>query len=143
MEQLTLAGLIVLIVGTALKELFSYLKQRSLIGQEGRLAALEKASIEQKTSIESLKTTLVEPIKQLAEMYEWHDKSDEDGVKIWYIRKSLENVLRENAQATAVLAKNSELQTSLLRELIESQKSIMREQINQANELKMQQRRND
>ena len=28
-------------------------------------------------------------------MYDWHDKSDEDGVKIWYVRRSLEEALQE------------------------------------------------
>lgn len=120
MEQLTLAALIALVVGTVIKEAISYFKQKALTQEAARLTSLE-------VGLTSLKTTLEPALKEIKELHEWHNKSDEDGVKIWYIRKSLENVLRENAQATAVLARNSELQTTLLREMIEGQKTIMSE----------------
>jgi hypothetical protein len=125
MEELTLTALIVLVAGTIVKEVFSYFKQRALNQENARLEALEK-------SLSSLKITLEPAIKEIKDMYDWHNKSDEDGVKIWYIRKSLEMVLRENAQETAVLARNSELQTTLLREMIEGQKTIMTELREQA-----------
>ena len=66
--------------------------------------------------------------REIHTMYEWHDKDDQDGVKVWYIRQSLENVLRDNASAVAAIAKNSELQTRLLEEMLESQKILIREQ---------------
>lgn len=141
MEQLTLFALVALILATVIKEVASYLKQKALLKDETRVAAMESNIIELKTSLASLKTTIDSTSKDTKEMYDWHDKSDEDGVKIWYIRKSLENVLRENAMATAVLAKNSELQTSLLKELIESQRIIMKEQMILSQELKYRQQK--
>lgn len=120
MGELSIIGLAVTAVGFAAKEVVSYFKEKSLKEDEKRLVALEKAVTDLKVDIEPM-------ITQTKELHEWHNKSDEDGVKIWYIRKSLENVLRENAQATAVLARNSELQTTLLKEMIEGQKTIMHE----------------
>lgn len=62
-------------------------------------------------------------------MYDWHDKSDEDGVKIWYVRRSLEEALQENVRAINILAKNSETQTRLLEDMINQNKEIHKDQI--------------
>lgn len=66
--------------------------------------------------------------KQIHELHEWHAVTDEDGVKIWYLRRSLENAIEK-------LTSNLDLQTQLLRELVMSMKetrsdveSFMREQ---------------
>lgn len=46
-------------------------------------------------------------VKKIDEMHHWHDKEDEDGVKVWYVRTSLERAidrLNENiGQQTKVL----------------------------------------
>ena len=44
---------------------------------------------------------------RIDELYKWHDRTDEEGVPVWYVRKSLE-------QAIAKMAENSEQQTQLL-----------------------------
>ena len=31
--------------------------------------------------------------KQIQELHEWHAVTDEDGVKIWYLRRTLENAI--------------------------------------------------
>ena len=69
-------------------------------------------------------------------MYDWHNKSDPDGVKIWYVRQSLENALRDNAKATEAIARNIELQTRLLEEMIQNQKSLSKEQMEMKNDIR-------
>lgn len=120
MENVTVAGLICAVLLLIVKEVLSFFKQKALNQEVARITAVE-------TALTGIKTVLDPALKEIKELHDWHNKSDEDGVKIWYIRKSLENVLRENAQATAVLARNSELQTTLLKEMIEGQKNIMSE----------------
>lgn len=36
--------------------------------------------------------------KQIQTLYDWHDVSDEDNVKVWYVRKSLERHIGELTQ---------------------------------------------
>lgn len=66
--------------------------------------------------------------KQIHELHEWHAVTDEDGVKIWYLRRSLENAIDK-------LTNNLDVQTQLLREMVLSMKesrsdmdAFMREQ---------------
>lgn len=49
-------------------------------------------------------------IRQVDTLYRWHDKEDEEGVKIWYVRLSLEKALMK-------LAESIELQTKIFKEL--------------------------
>jgi hypothetical protein len=62
-------------------------------------------------------------------MYDWHDKADEDGVKIWYVRRSLEEALHENVKAINILAKNSEMQTRLLEDMVKQSKEMSKDQL--------------
>jgi len=45
--------------------------------------------------------------RQVCDLYNWHDKEDEDGVKVWYVRRSLEEAIKQ-------LADNIAAQTDLL-----------------------------
>lgn len=48
--------------------------------------------------------------KQVQDLYDWHSKTDDDGVKVWYVRRSLEKAIDK-------LGDNLELQTKLLSEM--------------------------
>lgn len=48
---------------------------------------------------------------QVRDLHDWHNKTDEDGVKVWYVRRSLED-------AIVKLSSNIEVQSELLRELV-------------------------
>lgn len=128
MENATVLGLVLLILGAGVKELFGWMSKKNIQSSEARFENMTKAldSINQKL------TKVEEKVDGLAEineeMYEWHNKSDQDGVKIWYVRQSLENALRDNAKAVEAVAKNIELQTRLLEELVTNQRQISKEQ---------------
>ena len=38
--------------------------------------------------------------RQIAELHEWHAKEDTDGVKVWYVRRSLEEAFHELSETT-------------------------------------------
>ena len=48
--------------------------------------------------------------KEIEELHKWHDREDEDGVKVWYIRKTLETAIE-------TLADNISMQTKLLEKM--------------------------
>lgn len=73
-----------------LREVFGFLKERVRYTHN---AALEQMA------------------KEVHEMHEWHAVTDEDGVKVWYIRRSLENTLDK-------LSHTLDAQTQLLKEMV-------------------------
>ena len=85
--QLGAGGLFALLV---LREVFGFLKERVRYTHN---AALEQMA------------------KEVHEMHEWHAVTDEDGVKVWYIRRSLENTLDK-------LSHTLDAQTQLLKEMV-------------------------
>ena len=85
--QLGAGGLFALLV---LREVFGFLKERV---RNTNNTALEQMA------------------KEVHEMHEWHAVTDEDGVKVWYIRRSLENTLDK-------LSHTLDAQTQLLKEMV-------------------------
>lgn len=57
--------------------------------------------------------------QQIRDLYVWHSKTDEDGVPVWYVRRSLEDTIIK-------LAENMEKQTELLRIMVDNQKQMIR-----------------
>ena len=49
---------------------------------------------------------------EIRDLWKWHNVSDNEGVKIWYVRKSLEEAIEK-------LASNIEMQTEILRSMID------------------------
>ena len=130
MEDITVAGLVILVFGAAIREAFGWFKQKNLQNSEARLKAVESAVKDTGQEIEKIKEDILEPMKARMEiLYEWHDKTDQDGVKIWYVRKSLEDTLGDTSKAMTILAKNSEIQTRLLEEINNEQRAFRSEQI--------------
>ena len=57
--------------------------------------------------------------KQLDDLWEWHAKTDEDGVRVWYVRKSLER----NVES---LTHNIASQTELMKRMLEKEEEQIR-----------------
>ncbi len=51
------------------------------------------------------------------DLHDWYDMSDAEGVKIWYVRKSLETALKDLTGAVNRMSKHDAEQTQLLREI--------------------------
>lgn len=104
--QLGAGGLIVLLV---LREVFGFLKTRKLGVSSDHLL---------KDILEELKEQRIQMSEVLAKtktLYHWHDKEDNDGIKIWYVRSSLENAIEK-------LAENISKQTDILQQMFAEQK---------------------
>lgn len=127
-SELTIVGLLAALFLIVAREVFSFLSNKNLQSGEMKLKTLAEQIEISVSETKELKNKVDSVSKEVHTMYEWHDKDDQDGVKVWYIRQSLENVLRDNARAVSAIAKNSELQTRLLEEMLESQKIVIREQ---------------
>lgn len=150
-ENMTILGLIALIIAAAVREFFGWLSKKNIQNSQTRFDKLTEgiSSIQKKLDkideenrvekisadikalnrkVDRVEEELETLSKQSEEMYDWHNKSDGDGVKVWYVRQSLENALRDNAKATEAIARNIELQTRLLEEMISNQRSLAKEQ---------------
>ena len=57
-------------------------------------------------------------LKQIEQLWNWHNKTDQDGVPVWYVRKSLEDVifkLSENLEnQNRLIESNSRILESLV-----------------------------
>lgn len=49
--------------------------------------------------------------EQIRLLYKWHDKDDDDGVKVWYNRRGLEDAIEKMAEAIEHLSNNVAQQT--------------------------------
>ena len=127
-HEATILGLFVLVIGAAIKELFGWVSKKNIQNSEIRIDNIFKGIEGINKKFDVVSTRLEEIAKQSQDMYDWHNKSDADGVKIWYVRQSLENALRDNAKATEAIARNIELQTRLLEEMIANQRNLSKEQ---------------
>ena len=150
-QNFTLLGLFALILAAATREFFGWLSKKNIqnskekydklqsgmnaiaskldkIDEENRVEKISADIKSLNTKVDRVEEELETLSKQSEDMYNWHDKSDADGVKVWYVRQSLENALRDNAKATEAIARNIELQTRLLEEMISNQRNLSKEQ---------------
>jgi len=44
-------------------------------------------------------------LRQTKDLWDWHNVGDEEGVKIWYVRKSIEESLKKSTETQALIAK--------------------------------------
>lgn len=127
-QEATILGLFVLVIGAAIKELFGWISKKNIQNSEVRFDNIFKSLDSISKKVDSLESKVRQMAEETEEMYDWHNKSDQDGVKIWYVRQSLENALRDNAKATEAIARNIELQTRLLEEMIQTQRIMAKDQ---------------
>lgn len=135
-SELTVVGLLAALLLIVVREAFSFVANKNLQASDARFRRTSEQIDHILTDLKEQKTTLDHIAKKTNVMFEWHDKDDADGVKVWYVRQSLENILRDNAIAIAAVARNSELQTRLLEEMLESQRILVREQAQLMRELR-------
>ena len=93
--------------------IFAVLVIRSVLDFLAKREATKNGGARGTTSTHGMMATqqLNDLVRQVRELHEWHAKEDDDGVKVWYVRKSLE-------QSIARLADAAEQQTRALRDLV-------------------------
>lgn len=120
MQELTVAAVVALILATTIKSFFDWVVKKNLQNSNERLSKLEKQVLETQDRTKANHSLLVE-------LHSWHNVKDADGVPIWYVRKSLEEIVKQNAEAVSLLSQQSIIQTQVLKELAEGQKEIFSE----------------
>lgn len=122
-------ALVATLVALALRELFSWLKEKNLQNTDNKIYQINDSlkSISDRVEKVDIKIDIINQMNRT--MFDWHDKNDEDGVKIWYVRRSLEEALHENVKAINILAKNSEIQTKLLEDMVRQNKEMSKDQM--------------
>jgi hypothetical protein len=122
-------ALLVTLVALAARELFSWLKEKNLQNTDNKIYQLNDTLKSIDNRVEKIDMKVDGLLQTNKTMYDWHDKNDEDGVKIWYVRRSLEEALHENVKAINILAKNSEVQTRLLEDMVKQNKEMSKDQM--------------
>lgn len=84
MGQLGVGGIFAILI---LKTVFAFIKSRKTGGFTN----------------EDIKKVLDHNTKMTEDLHEWHDMHDDDGVKIWYVRKSLQESVSKLADSIALL----------------------------------------
>lgn len=59
--------------------------------------------------------------RQVNDLWVWHNKEDDDGVKVWYVRRSLENAIEKLAEA---IDTQSNVLVEIHREQIETRRAL-------------------
>ena len=88
-QEATIIGLFVLVIGAGIKELFGWVSKKNIQNSEARLDSMIKNIDLTNQKIDSVSSKIEDLIKQSQYMYDWHNNSDADGVKILYVRQSL------------------------------------------------------
>lgn len=122
-------ALLITLIVFGMREFFSWLSRKNLQQSETVMKTMSENMARLSDKVEKAEVKVDSILQMNRTMYDWHDKSDEDGVKIWYVRRSLEEALQENVRAINILAKNSETQTRLLEDMINQNKEIHKDQI--------------
>ena len=128
-NNLFLGALVIPLILLVIKEIFSWLRQKNLQSSDTKIAMMADSIKVLSDRAEKVEIKLDNLNHMNKTMYDWHDKSDEDGVKIWYVRRSLEEALHENVKAINILAKNSEAQTRLLEDMVKQNKEMSKDQM--------------
>jgi len=100
-------GALGIVFALAIKEFFAYLKARDAKGDAGGSKAM--------TDMFALMRDMSDQIKDL---HSWHDVRDEDGVPVWYLRRSLERQIMRLCEAVEGMGKASSGQTDAVEEAL-------------------------
>ena len=107
-------GVAAAVVMLILKDVFNFiLKMVESRKANGKVAAaMPPAMVE---GIKNMEREFLSPIKRMTkELHDWHNVNDRDGVKIWYVRPSLAEAIRD-------LSLNISTQTDVLKEMLRLQ----------------------
>ena len=66
-------------------------------------------------------------IRQIEDLWKWHSKEDDDGVKVWYVRSSLEKAVIDMTEAIRLMTETGKENSLLTRHLVDELKSMRKE----------------
>jgi len=105
--QLGVGGIFAILV---LKEVFGFLGKYK--------GGNHKANIERRIG------GVHERMWKVDKLYDWHNAQDEEGVPIWYVRKSLEQAIKNLSSSIDVLHESIREQNLLINKMIEKFESL-------------------
>lgn len=107
-EPFTQIGLMCAIIAVILDKTLPLIQKKNGNDPHKRMQDDMTAAKQQLTRLELDLSSIK---RYTGELHRWHDKEDEDGVKIWYIRSSLERAIHKLAEA-------ADAQTRLMEKVI-------------------------
>lgn len=110
-EPVTQIGLLCAVVAVILDKVLPYIAKRN--GHDPQRQIQDDIKI-MKQQLMHLEQDAALTKRYVSELYRWHDKEDDDGVKVWYVRQSLERAIERLAVA-------ADAQTKLLEEILRNQ----------------------
>lgn len=78
--------------------------------------AMENVS---EAALRAMKDHFAPMVRQIDDLYGWHDVTDEDGVRVWYLRRSLEKAINRLADVVEKSHQLTQQQVRLLEQLCE------------------------
>lgn len=78
LKEFGIAGMIIIAVGYLVEKVLQY-----------------RSKPTESQARDDYRKRLDEMADQVKQLYDWHDRMDDDGVPVWYVRKSLENAIAE------------------------------------------------
>ena len=66
-------------------------------------------------------------LKQIDQLWNWHNKTDQDGVPVWYVRKSLEDVIFKLSENLENQNRLIESNSRILKSLVDKVSSLDKE----------------
>jgi hypothetical protein len=133
-EPVTSTALIVAVIAIILDKTLPWIAKVKNGGSPEKINGERIVKIENKLDVMS---------DQLEDLHEWHDKEDVDGVKVWYMRKSLEDAIIKLGENVDRQTRVLESQTHVLEAIARSQDLIITKMQEDKNALLDEIRRND
>jgi len=113
LEYMTNVGVVGILVLMILDRVFAFVRTRSP-DRHDRLERIGVLVAQAKDHDDAVAS-------KITDLWDWHNLRDEDGVPVWYVRKSLEEAIRMQAESMSKLAENIGEQTRALERLVERQ----------------------
>lgn len=122
--QVGVGGIFLILVLRMVLDFVSKYEQRKAAAKSGGgdIAAQRSATTGEHSILERKLIVLLKKVeiieKQTDDLHQWHAKEDDDGVKIWYVRRSLEDAMMK-------LAESMDRQTQVLAEVAREQRHVV------------------
>lgn len=93
--ELGAAALFILLVLKLIHDIFKLFTDKKF----GTEVVTKNGSSSVPMAIQQLGQDLAKVVQQVHDLHAWHDKDNDDGVKIWYNRRSIEALIKSTAEA--------------------------------------------
>ena len=120
-------GVAFAVVLLILKEVFGFIQKVLAQRKNGTSSAIEAGVPPQMAAyLKDMEREFLEPVRRhVAELHNWHNVTDSDGVRVWYVRPSLVVSIERLSVNIAAQTEILRTQISVLERVVEVQKKMM------------------